>query len=254
MPMIRLSVPTLALAIGLVLSSSSTAQELTPARECLRPIGGSDSQKSVTERLQENANRCRAAARSLRQQAAEAAKNASLTVKVAPTTEVTNTSPTALEAAEQLDNLADVLNQKERQVQAEEPYFPIGKHGSLTYTVFAGLLRLNFKSKTGTTDKFEPLAGLGSGLKFSYSGLDNANRRIELLGVGLGFYFEPKVKVSGQDDTAQTMSAILVLSSLSKFYVGMVWKFASTEPGYSRTNGQENFGMVFGGGFDGSML
>ncbi len=155
--------------------------------------------------------------------------------------------------ADSIDNAAAATDSQAKQVEDQNPYLPLG-NWSLSYTAFVGLLRVTLKSKPGTADTFEPLSGAGMGLKFSYNGLDNDGKRMELFGAGAGFYFEPKIKVSGQDATAQALSAIVIASGLSKFYVGMTYKFISNESAFSRGNGAENIGFVFGGGFDGTML
>ena len=65
---------------------------------------------------------------------------------------------------------------------------------------------------------------------------------MELFGAASEHCLKPKIKVSGQDATAQALSAILVVSGLSKFYVGLTYKFVSNEPAFSRGNGAVQIG------------
>jgi hypothetical protein len=252
------------------LTRASHGQELPNVKDCIR---AQDEGMPLNNRLKTQAQACRAASKGLREQAANLRKESvgvgelSTPSKVAGSSaasEATGVAGAAAKAdesatvkatalADSLDNAAVATDNQAKQVEDQNPYLPLG-NWSLSYTAFVGLLRVTMKSKPGTADTFEPLSGAGMGMKFSYNGLDNSGKRMELFGAGAGFYFEPKIKVSGQDATAQALSAILVVSGLSKFYVGLTYKFVSNEPAFSRGNGAENVGFVFGGGFDGSML
>ncbi len=147
----------------------------------------------------------------------------------------------------------------EKEKADELPSFPFGgSNWSLTAEAFLGLTRVTFgDSKAGTTDQFAALSGVGSGVKLRYSYVDANDDIHELLGMSGGLYFEPKVPVSaadGSSNTAQTLSAMLMLSTFQYFYVGAGWKFASNEPAYERGVALRNFMIVFGLGADGKSL
>jgi hypothetical protein len=135
-------------------------------------------------------------------------------------------------------------------------------HGSddcLTIGAFFGLLRVAFgNKKEGTTETLAPLSGLGIGFKLRRVYVSSDQTTHELLGVNLGLYYEPKVAVVGTPggvvDSAQTLSATLILSAFENLYVGGGWKFASSEPSYNHGFKESNVVLVLGIGTDGASL
>jgi hypothetical protein len=153
---------------------------------------------------------------------------------------------------------AEAVKAREDLVDAELPAFPLGQSNwSLTLQAFLGLTRVTFGSRSsGTVDQFAPLSGVGTGLKIRYSYVDAKDKVRELAGLSAGLYYEPKVPVSGAagSDTAQTLSAMLTLSTFEYIYLGVGLKFASSEPAFDRGFHTHNFMLVFGLGADGKTL
>jgi hypothetical protein len=145
------------------------------------------------------------------------------------------------------------LGANEQSKTQELPSYSFGNSNwSVTVNALVGLMRVTFgDTKAGTADRFDPLTGLGSGVKFRYSYATADDKIQELIGLTLGLYFEPKLAVSGSDSSAQTLSAMLVVSTFQYFQLGLGWKFASNEPAYDRGFAARNFMLVFGLGADG---
>ena len=156
-----------------------------------------------------------------------------------------------------LDAVAvEALKARQDANSREVPAFMLGESSwSLTVQAFLGLTRVTFGNRTaGTTDQFAPLSGLGSGMKLRYNYVATDDKVRELVGLSWGLYFEPKVPVNaatGGDTTAQTLSAMLVLSTFEYLYLGFGLKFASTESAFDRGFAARNFMLVFGLGADG---
>jgi hypothetical protein len=151
---------------------------------------------------------------------------------------------------------AEAMKAKEDAVANELPSFPINQSNSWSFTVqgFVGLTRVTFgKRSSGTVDQFAPLSGLGTGLKIRYSYVDAKDKVREFVGLSAGLYYEPKVPVSGATggETAQTLSAIVMLSTFEYIYLGVGLKFASSESAFDRGFDTQNFMLVFGLGADG---
>jgi hypothetical protein len=154
---------------------------------------------------------------------------------------------------------SEALNASEAAKDSEVPAFTFGdSNWSLTVQAFLGLTRVAFgDKKAGTTDQFAPLSGVGSGVKLRYNYVTADEKVKELVGLSGGLYFEPKVPVgvsAGGESSAQTLSAMIVLSTFEYLYLGFGWKFASTEPAYDRGIALRNFMLVFGLGADGKSL
>jgi hypothetical protein len=122
-------------------------------------------------------------------------------------------------------------------------------------------MRVSFGShRDGTVDQFVPLSGIGAGVKLRYSTLVNTETKpkaMEVVGISAGLYYEPHVALQGAtsgNSSAQTLSTMLTLSTFHVLYVGLGWKFASSEPSYSHGDGARNLFLVFGVGADGKSL
>jgi hypothetical protein len=227
----RSSIMTLAGMVFLGTVASPLAAQAQPGlQDCLAPTPVTSGKKMVSA-VQKRVNDCREARSTLLKSA------------LAPTTEASLKG----------------MELTEKQKADELPAFPLGgSNWSLTAAAFLGLTRVTFgDSKAGTTDQFAALSGIGSGVKLRYSYVDANDDIHELIGLSGGLYFEPKVPVSGpggSSSTAQTLSAMLVLSTFQYFYVGAGWKFASNEPAYDRGLALRNFMIVFSLGADGKSL
>ncbi len=154
--------------------------------------------------------------------------------------------------------LDEVERAKER-LEETAPDIPISEHWSITVPVYTGLVRVQFATEDGQTDQFSAFSGVGTGIKFRRQALTGDNRTIEVLGLGLGLYFEPNVAVSQSDDesedadAAQTLSALFSVSFVEHFSLGFGWKFASNEPNFERFADDSLF-LVIGLGVDGKTL
>jgi hypothetical protein len=149
----------------------------------------------------------------------------------------------------------------EERLQRELPAVSLGaSNWSVTMQAFVGLLRVTFADKkTGTTDQFQPLSGVGSGVKFRRMTIDADQKAMEIVGFSAGLYYEPKVSVksaagNSEERTAQTLSAMVVLSTFERLYLGVGWKIASSEPLFDGGLHRRNFMVVFGLGADGKSL
>lgn len=125
---------------------------------------------------------------------------------------------------------------------------------SLTVPVFTGLIRVQLgNTKDGTADQFLPFTGVGSGVKLRHCWLDRKGQPIETLGISFFSYFEPAVKTTNPDKTAQTVSLGILFTTVQYFGLGLGYKFVSNEPEYERWT-SNNIMFLLGIGVDGNTL
>jgi hypothetical protein len=147
-----------------------------------------------------------------------------------------------------LDNLKKLSDGKSESLTKDLPSLSLGdSNWSLTIPVFVGFIKAQFVDDG--SDNFQFLNGLGSGVKFRYSGVMENGDISEIVGFSVGFYLE-KTDQDEDEDTTFAMSPILVASTLEHFNVGLGYTLLSSAGGFKRSD-LYNFFILIGVGADG---
>jgi len=125
-----------------------------------------------------------------------------------------------------------------------------------TLAAFVGLTRVDLRSGG---DRFQPLAGVASGVKLRKMHVAPDGVTNELIGFNLGLYYEPRANnavmntMTGTVGTTnvQTLSGLFTVSTFENLYLGVGYRFASEAADFRRAD-HHNFLLVFGLGVDGN--